>query len=136
MEGGTTNVPGDLVPSTRNPWPSVTTSPVQRYTMARVARVSRVSFTENCTGLPASMALPDGVTISNGTFFRSVSISCTGTGRDSNLYDFPIESRCPYRAIYNTQGWLASGASPVKCWPLYFFCSSDSPVAGLSHSTS
>ena len=88
--------------------------------MSRVARVWRVSFTENCAGLPASSVLPGGAAISNGIFFKSVSISCTGTGRDSNLYDFSIDSLWPSRATYSTQGWLASGACPVKCSPLVF----------------
>src|SRR5665213_3065487 len=91
-EAGITNVPADPVPNTRKPRPSETASPVQRYIIARVARVWRVSFTENCVGTAAMSVLLDGAAISNGIFFTSVSTSCTGTGRDSNLYDFSIDS--------------------------------------------
>ena len=59
---------------------------VQRNIIDRVARVSRVSFAENFTGLPASSVLPDGSTITYGTLAGLVSISCTsGTSRESNL---------------------------------------------------
>src|SRR5580704_336514 len=84
-DAGTTKVPGDPVPNTRMARPSVTTSPLHRNIIARVARVWRVSFTANCTGLPGWIVLPAGASITNGIFFTSVSISCTGTGRDSNL---------------------------------------------------
>src|SRR5579864_7831509 len=137
IEGGITKVPGDPVPSTRQPCPSTATSPSQRNIIDRVARVSRVSLAENFTGLPASSVLPEGSTKAYGTFCGLVSISCTrGTSRESNLYDFSIDSLRPSRATISTQGWLLSGASPVKCSPLYFFCSTDSPVAGLNHHTS
>src|SRR5579862_4095431 len=91
-DDGTVNIPGDPVPKTRKPRPSATTSPVHRNIIARVARVARVSFTENSVGTPATSILPGGAATSNGIFFKSVSISCTGTGRDSNLYDFAIDS--------------------------------------------
>src|SRR6266851_4597423 len=132
IDGGIENVPGAPVPITRKPRPSAATSPVQRYVIERVARVERVTLTENCAGFPACKVSPAGSTITNGTFGGLVSISCTGTMRDSNLYDFSMDSLRPSRAISSTQGRVLSGASPVKCSPLYFFCSRNPPVSGLN----
>src|SRR5277367_5487377 len=105
MDSGITKVAGAPVPITRKPWFSVGTSAVQRYVIDRVARVSRVSFTENRTGLPTASVSPGGSAMVYGTFWRLVSISCTsGTSRDSNLTDFNIDSLRPSRATSKTQG--------------------------------
>src|SRR5579871_2503908 len=104
MLAGITKDPGAPVPNTRYPRPSAATSPVQRNIIERVARVLRVIFTENFTGLPACNVSPDGSTISYGTFCGSVSTICTGTSRESNFTDFSIDSFRPSRPTSNTHG--------------------------------